>query len=155
MLAVSAVVLVFASCRSLAPVRHAPAARIAFRVESAAPGGRTLVLPESGVRVRVAPAPLLTGADIAGVGLSPGELGTSLLFRLTPSGVRALTREEPRAAGRRLVLTLNGAPLGARRIDGALRGRTVSIFVEQPETELPALVATLNSGALPRRRREP
>ena len=42
--------------------------------------------------------------------------------------------------GRRLVLTLNDEPVGARRIEQAMNDGTILVFVERPDADLPALV---------------
>jgi hypothetical protein len=50
--------------------------------------------------------------------------------------------------GRRLVLLVNGEPLGARRIDGAITNGVVYIFVEMPELELPMFVENLKKSSV-------
>ena len=54
--------------------------------------------------------------------------------------------------GRRIVLLLDEAGVGARRIDGPIANGAIFIFVERPEESLPALVENLkkSSAALQR-----
>jgi hypothetical protein len=109
--------------------------------------GTVTVLPRSGVNVTVNAKPVLTEGDIINVDLAQVELGKCLMFQLTPSATRDFYRLSGSHQGRRLVLTINEAPLGARRIDGAITDGVVFIFVETPEDELPRLVENLKKSA--------
>lgn len=117
-----------------------------------ADGGTTLTLPQSGVRIAVAAKPVISEFDVVNVEIAQVELGRCLLFQLTPSAARDLYRLTASHQGRRLVLTLDGRAVGARRIDGPFGDGTVLIFVELPDDQLPALVRNLKltSGELQR-----
>ena len=75
------------------------------------------------------------------------ELGRCLMFKLTPAAARDLYRLSVQSQGRRLVLVVNGAPLGARRIERPFDDGTVLIFAEINDTELPALVGNMRKSS--------
>jgi|GEM_PF-876264 len=107
-----------------------------------------LVLPLSGVLVRVAPKPVLSEFDIAEVALAEVDLGLCLAFRLTGAAARDLYRMSVSQMGKRLVLLVNGQALGARVLDGAIEGGVLFMFIEAEDAALPALVRDLNAAAV-------
>ena len=46
------------------------------------------------------------------------------------------------------MLTVNGDTLGARRLDGVITNGVIYVFVEVPESELPALVNNLKKSSV-------
>jgi hypothetical protein len=114
-----------------------------FLLESDAVRTAELVLPVSGVAIRVIPKPVISEFDIVNVELAQVELGRCLMFQVTPDAARDLYRLTAANQGRRLVLLLNDVPMGARVIERPLEGGVISIFSELPEAELPGLVARL------------
>lgn len=116
-----------------------------FFLESGDPRAITIRLPQSGVQVPISPKPVFTENDLIGVDLAQVELGKCLLFQLTPAAGRDLYRMSGSNQGRRLVLLLNGEPVGARRMDGPLTGGRVFIFVELPDDRLDGLVTDLKT----------
>jgi hypothetical protein len=135
-------VLLAAGCASRAPRDYAPAVA-RFFIESAAGDGAAALLPVSGVRIPIAAKPVITEFDLVNVEIAQVELGECLMFQLTPAAARDLYRLTGSNQGRRLVLVVNGAALGARVIDGPLENGTIFTFVEVPDGELPELVARL------------
>ncbi|MES2696232.1 MAG: hypothetical protein V4773_22360 [Verrucomicrobiota bacterium] len=105
--------------------------------------GLPVKLPQSGVGISVNSKPVITEGDIVGVELVQVDLGKALMFQLTGSGTRDFYRMTVSNVGRRLVLTINDAPLGARRLDGAIADGVIFVFVEAPEDELPEMVKNL------------
>ncbi|MBI2510687.1 MAG: hypothetical protein HYV96_01795 [Opitutae bacterium] len=105
--------------------------------------GVAVTLPQSGVTIAVAPKPVVVEYDIANAEIAQVELGRCLLVQLNGAAARDLYRLSVTANGRRLVLALNDRFVGARRIDQALEGGVMLIFVELPDEELPALVGRL------------
>ena len=81
-------------------------------------------------------------ADVARV-----ELGDCLRFQLTGAGARDLYRLTASHQGRRLVVFINGAAVGARRIDGPFADGAIMIFVELDDAALPALVETVKKSS--------
>ena len=118
-----------------------------FHLESADGEGVPAVLPRSGVVLRLNPKPVLTEADIAGVDVAEVELGRCLLLTLTPAAGRDLYRLSVAHQGRRMALQLDGAFIGARRIDGPISDGRVFIFIELPDEALPGVVAELRKTA--------
>src|SRR3954464_14046838 len=89
-----------------------------------------LQLPVSKVKINVSPKPVLVEYDLADVGVAKVDLGWCLLFRLTPAATLDFYRLSVGAQGRRLVLTLNGQPAGARRLDQVVGDGGLMIFIE-------------------------
>ena len=101
-------------------------------------------LPISGVRVAVNSKPVITEFDIVSVEMAQSDFGTFLMFQLTSDAARDLYRLTGNNQGRRMVLTINGRPVGARQIDGPFGSGSIAVFVEVPDDLLPALVKNLN-----------
>ncbi|MFM8336891.1 MAG: hypothetical protein ACKODK_15145 [Opitutaceae bacterium] len=118
-----------------------------FHLESADGEGLPAVLPRSGVVLSLNPKPVLTEADIAGADVAEVELGRCLLLTLTPAAGRDLYRLSVAHQGRRMALQLDGAFIGARRIDGPISDGRVFIFIELPDEALPGVVAELRKTA--------
>jgi len=114
-----------------------------FFLEEADARTVSVTLPQSGVQVAVGPKPVFTEGDIVNVELMQVELGKCLMFQFTPAAARDLYRVSGSNQGRRLVLFLNDIPLGARRMEGPLAAGSVFVFVEVPDSALPALVDSL------------
>jgi hypothetical protein len=123
--------------------------RVRFFLESPDVAAAPLALPQSGVRVAVGSEAVLTQADFVDVELVNAELGRCLLFHLTPTAAQRLDDLANSARGRRLVLSVNDVPLGARRIDQAVRQATLAIFVEVPDVYLPRVLLSMKPSARP------
>ena len=102
-------------------------------------------LPQSGVRLGVAPKPVFSEYDINNAEVARVELGLCLLVQLTPAAKRDLYRLSVPAQGRRLVLSLNDVFLGVHRIGHAMADGVVPVFLEVPDERLPGIVARLKS----------
>ena len=100
-------------------------------------------LPVSGVSITVSAKPVIVEYDIYNAEVAHVDLGSCLLLQLTPAAARDLYRMSATNLGRRLVLFLNDAPMGARRIEQAMPDGTLLVFVETPDAELAPLVARL------------
>lgn len=136
-------------CRSVAKPKDYTPTWARFFLEAA--GGATgteVTLPRSGVELTVNAKPVLTEGDVLDVELVQVDLGLCLAFKLTPSAARDFYRLSGSHQGRRLVLVVNDATLGARRIDGAIGDGVVFIFLELPDDELPGLVANLKKSTV-------
>jgi len=110
----------------------------------AAQEGFPLVLPVSGVVIRVAPHPVISEFDIVEAAVAEVDLGRCLALRLTGEAARDLYRMSVSQMGKRLVLLVNGRALGARGLDGAIEGGVLFVFVELPDAELHELVREIN-----------
>ncbi|MBI2517801.1 MAG: hypothetical protein HYV95_12935 [Opitutae bacterium] len=129
-------------CQSIPASQPAPEPLVARLFLETKPGeaGVAAQLPQSGVVINVAPKPVFVEYDIANAEVAQVELGHCLMLQLTPAAARDLYRLSVAANGRRLVLALNDAFLGARRIESALTDGVVLVFVESPDDQLPGLV---------------
>jgi hypothetical protein len=105
----------------------------------------SITLPISGVRIAVNNKPVVTEFDITGVQLAQSDLGKFLVFSLTRDATRDIYRVSTTNQGRRLVLYINGEPVGARLIDRPFDTGTIAIFIAVPEETLPDLIKNLNA----------
>jgi hypothetical protein len=134
-------------CQTTAPKNYTSlAAR--FFLEAANSDGTPVMLPQSGVRLSVNSKPVITEGDILNVELVQVDLGKCLLVQLTPSASRDFFRLTATHQGRRLVMTVNGDAIGARRIDGVITNGVLFVFVEVPEDKLAALVDNLKKSSI-------
>jgi len=145
------IVLLLGGCLSRPEIAPAPAVA-RFLLESDAVRTSEIVLPVSGVVIRVLPQPVILEYDIVNAELAEVELGQCLLFELTPGAARDLFRLSAANPGRRLVLLLNDIPVGARVIDRPLDEGVIHVFCEVPDHELPALVSRIKRTAAEIRR---
>lgn len=151
-LATGVVLIALAGCRSIdAPASVRVTARF-FLEARPDESGVPVVLPQSEVSILLSPRPIFAEFDIATVSVAQVELGRCLWFQLTPAAARDLYRFTAQAQGRRLVLVVDGQPLGARRLQGPLSDGVIAIFVEVPDGELPAMAESFmrTSAALQR-----
>lgn len=102
--------------------------------------GSMLVLPVSGTQIPVQGEPLVNEFEIANVELVKVDMGMALLVQVTDKGARDLYRGSVTNTGGRVVLTVNGNPVGARRLDGPIEDGNFYTFVEVDDEELGQLV---------------
>ena len=137
-------VLFLSGCQSSPkPTAYEPLVVRFFLETRPGEAGVLLQLPVSGVGVTVAAKPILVEYDVLNAEVARVELGECLLLQFTPAAARDLYRLSVASVGRRLVLTLNDEPVGARRIEQAIGDGTILVFVERPDAELPGLVARI------------
>jgi hypothetical protein len=136
-------------CQSAAAPKDYTTMLPRFFLESTSGGdGTPVMLPQSGVKLTVNSRPVITEGDIVNVELVQVDLGKCLLVQLTPSATRDFYRISVAHQGRRLVLFVNGNPLGARRLDGVITNGVIYVFVEIPELEMPAFVDNLKKSSV-------
>ena len=135
-------------CQSTAAPRDYKTTWARFFLESGSADGTPLTLPQSGVHLTVNSKPVISEGDIANVELVQVDLGKCLLFQLTPTAARDFYRLSVTHQGRRVVLVVDGTPLGARRIDGVIANGSIFVFVEMPESEMPAFVENLKKSSI-------
>jgi hypothetical protein len=135
-------VLLWGACAQ-APASRSPVTTVRFFLEAERDAAAVVVLPVSGVQIRVAAKPVLSEFDLVDVQVVREELGECLRFQFSPAAARDLYRMTTTRQGRRLVLLVGDQPLGARRIERPWADGQVQIFVEQPDAMLPALAAEL------------
>ncbi len=105
--------------------------------------GAVVRLPQSGVVIPVEAKAHFTEYDVEGVEVVDNELGKSLVFRLTPQAGRDLFRLSVPNQGRRIITTVNGMPIGARRIERPISQGVIVTYVEVPEAELAELARNI------------
>jgi hypothetical protein len=141
------VALALTGCQTAKPPAYQPlVARFHLEVR---PGeaGVPVKLPVSGVAITVGAKPVFSEYDVVNAEVAKVDLGACLMLQLTPAAARDLYRLSVSSVGRRLVLFLNDAPMGARRIDQAMPDGVILVFVETPDAELPGMVARLRRTA--------
>ena len=110
--------------------------------------GSVVTLPVSGVRIQVDAKAVITEFDILNVSVAEAELGACLQFTLTHQASRILYQESASNQGRRMVMVINGAPIGVRRIDRPIADGVFNMFVEIPDEGLPALAQNLRGTSI-------
>ena len=103
----------------------------------------TVVLPQSGTKVALQKEPIVNEFEILNAELVKVERGMALLLELSEKGARQLYRGTVTNMGGRIVLLINGNPVGAWRIDGAIQNGKYYTFVELPDESLGDLVLDL------------
>jgi hypothetical protein len=104
-----------------------------------------LVLPLSQAVIPIEPKPVFSELDIVAVDMVQVDLGLCLRFTLTPAAGRDLYRLSVNNLGRRLVLTINNAPLGVRVMNDPLSFGVILIFLEVSDEELNRVALNLQS----------
>jgi len=105
--------------------------------------GLPVQLPISKLDLTVNPKPVFVETDIIDADLIRVKLGWCMMIRFTPAAARDLYRLTVNNQGRRLVLSFNDQPAGARRIDEVMTQGGLLIFVEVDDVNLPPLVERL------------
>lgn len=133
-----------AACQTRKPPPDYEPAVSRFLVEASPDeAGIAARLPASGTVILTRPKPLFVEYDVANVELVRVDLGLCLQYEFLPQAARDLYRFTLQNRGRRLVLTINGVPVGARLIDQPIANGAILIFVELREDDLPRLVHNL------------
>lgn len=110
--------------------------------------GAVVSMPVSGARIRVNSKAILTEYDFLNVEVADLELGRCLQFTLTHQASRAFYQTSATNQGMRLVLLVNGKPLGLRRIERPVSNGVIYVFVEIPDAELPELAKNLRGTSI-------
>ena len=134
--------LSFSGCQSKGPTDFSPTHARLF-LESTDARGPTKTLPKSGVVISIGTKAMITEVDIVNAEVAQVDLGRCLMLQLTPAATRDLYRLTGSNQGKRLVLTLNDVPVGARKIDAPFTDGTLFIFVEMTDVQLESLVRDL------------
>ncbi|MGZ0657412.1 hypothetical protein ACWPKO_02800 [Coraliomargarita sp. W4R53] len=111
-------------------------------------GGNTVTLPVSGTSIGIQGAPVVNEFDIMNVEMVKVDMGVALLVQVSGQGARDLYRASVSNMGGRIVLTVNGNAIGARRIDGAIEDGKFYTFVEIDDEELGQLVLDIKESLI-------
>jgi hypothetical protein len=129
--------LVAPGCASRSKKKDYPVTVVRFLLEADADANSVVVrLPKSGVMIAVEPKSYFTEYDIEACEAVANELGKSLAFRFTSQASGDLFRMSVPNQGKRLVTTINGRAVGARRIESAINQGYLVTYVELPEEDL-------------------
>lgn len=110
--------------------------------------GSIVTMPVSEVRIQVNPTALLTEFDFESVAVVEVELGQCLQFRLNHQASRTFYQASANNQGRRMVLIVNGQPLGLQRIERPVSDGILYVFVEIPDADLPELARNLRGTSI-------
>lgn len=102
-----------------------------------------VTLPLSRTRISINKEPLVSEFDITNVELVQVELGLALLVQTSELGARDLYRATVTNMGGRIVLTVNGNAIAARRVESAIQDGNFYTFVELDDEALAQLVLDL------------
>ena len=155
--ALALLLLVLPACKKDKPtIENLKVPRLMLESRGVSYGGMTggeVELPLSRTRIPLEKEPLVNEFEISNVELVKVEMGLALLIQATETGARALYRGSVTHMGGRIVLTVNGNPIGARRIDGAIADGNFYTFVEVSEDEIGQLVLDLKESIVTLRKR--
>lgn len=110
--------------------------------------GSIVTMPVSEVRIQVNPTALLTEFDFESVAVAEVELGQCLQFRLTHQASRRFYQASANNQGSRMVLIVDGEPLGLQRIERPVSDGIFYVFVEIPNADLPELARNLRGTSI-------
>lgn len=106
-------------------------------------GTDLVMLPLSHTKISLRKEPLVSEFDIVNVELVKVELGLALLVQVSNQGARDLYRATVTNMGGRIVLTVNGNAVAARRVESAIEDGNFYTFVEMDDEALAQLVIDL------------
>jgi hypothetical protein len=136
--------LLLAGCQTTKKIDFDPVvARFYIEMNPSEGYNQQVRLPISGISLAVHPSPVFSETDVVNIDLVRVDLGLCLSFDLNEKAGRDLYRLTVNKRGRRLVLSLNNAPVGVRMIDQPFSSGNILMFVELPDEELEELVANL------------
>lgn len=104
---------------------------------------QTLTMPVSETEIHVSMQPVITEIDIINVELVQLDFGKALMFELNRAGGVELYQATVASIGKRLVLTINGIPVGVRQIDRPISDATLITFTELDDAALDEMIANL------------
>lgn len=111
-------------------------------------GGTIVTMPVSGARIQVNPTAVLTEFDLESVSVAEVELGQCLQFTLNRHASRTFYQASANNQGQRMILVVNGQPLGLKRIERPVPDGIFHVFVEIPDADLPELAKNLRGTSL-------
>lgn len=126
-----------------------PTHTVRFFIEAPSAGktgvwSQPMTMADSKLTYYVKPDPLITEANITNIQLVKVQSGQlAFLFHLDEFGTRALYRASVSENGRMLILVVNGEPIGARQLDGAISDGRLYTFTELPPDQMEKLYSDL------------
>ncbi len=119
--------------------------RLYLEESSHFPASRTLdvILPVSGSHITVQAKPVYYEGDIANVAQIETEFGPAVVLLFRPRAASDFYRTTISNQGKRLVVTINGVPLGAYYIDGPVSDGRMLFYLEVPDDDLPEIIRSI------------
>lgn len=102
-----------------------------------------MVLPISGSHITVRSKPVFAEWDVLHAVAVETEFGPALLFMFKPEAANDLYRTTISNQGRRLVLTINGMPVGAHYLERPIQDGRVLFFLEVEDSQIPRIAEGL------------
>lgn len=102
-----------------------------------------MILPVSGSHITVRSKPIYGEWDIAQAGHFETEFGPAIILLFRSEAATDFYRTTISNQGRRLVVTINGLPLGAHYIDRPIEDGRISFFLEIPDEEVPEVARAI------------
>lgn len=116
-----------------------------FSLEVRGDASGAVPLPISGLRIPVNTGPVLREYDIARVSIGQTErLGPCLIFQFRPDAAHDLSRMSTQYQGYRLVLSINGRPVGVTTITAPINNGTIVIIPEVDPKDMPLIADGIN-----------
>lgn len=105
--------------------------------------GAAVALPVSGIQIPLQGQAIVSEYDYLAVDVVDVDLGRCLVFTLKPAAAREFYQISVGNQGKRLVLIVNGEPLGVRLIDGPIADGRIFVFLEVSDSNLMELARKL------------
>ncbi len=98
-----------------------------------------ITLPYSEANIIIDPRVQIGEWDIHHVDVFEAELGKAIAVHLMPDAARDVRMLSYNNQGRRLVLMVNGYPVGAKQINRGIENGVIFMYLEQPDEDLEEL----------------
>ena len=146
----AAVMLLLFGCATTGPgfEYERTLARFVLEQDSRETYAKVVELPVSKARIPIEPKASLSEFDIVDVEVAEIELGQCLLFSLTRAAAMDLYRISAQNIGKRMVLFIDGQPIGVRKIDGPIAEGALYIFLETPDSNLADIATNLKGTSI-------
>ena len=133
-------------CESSKGMNPSEMSRARFVLETNASDGYAAAvrMPISQVQIALESEAILSEFDYQSIAAVDLELGKCLLFTLNPAASRELYRISVTNQGKRVVLLVNGEPVGVRRFDGPIQDGRLHVFLELEDSKVEELAIKLN-----------
>lgn len=102
-----------------------------------------VTLPVSRVQIPIEGDAIVSEYDYFSIEVADVDLGRCLSFTLKPAAARAFYQISVGNQGKRLVLVVNGEPLGVRKINGPISDGKIFVFLEVDDDRLMELATKL------------
>lgn len=102
-----------------------------------------MILPVSGSHITVKSRPVFVESDIGSASLYETEFGPAVMLLFRTAASTDFYRTTISNQGKRLVVVINGLPLGAYYISGPVQDGRILFYLEVPDEELAEIVRSI------------